>query len=213
MKTADLSSSRAGLDLPVNRSVQSLVSQDLGVVRDVQLVRLAPDLEELLADDPVYMEAIVKENWARVADRVHQLIGQTLSVDPISVDELAWDGYFVVDTHTHEVVGSCAFKGAPTADGTVEVGYFTYPGFEGKGYATAMVRKLMDLASSCPAIQRIIAHTLPENNASTRVLEKVGMRFNGEIMDPDDGRVWLWQMRIRTAALSEPLLSAHQPVI
>jgi len=110
---------------------------------------------------------------------------------------LEWDGYFVVDSHTREVVGSCAFKGQPTEDGTVEIAYFTYPGFEGKGYATSMARKLIELATSSTKIKRVIAHTLAEVNASTRVLERAAMSFVGEVIDPDDARVWRWQTQIR----------------
>ena len=69
------------------------------------------------------------------------------------------------------------------------------PGFEGGGYATGMAGKLIELASSSPAVRRVVAHTLPETNASTRVLERVGMTFVGEVIDPEDGRVWRWQMQ------------------
>ena len=75
------------------------------------------------------------------------------------MDELHWDGYFVVDKDSREVVGSCAFKTPPTEDGTVEIAYFTYPEFEGQGYATGMARKLIELASGSAAIRRVIAHT------------------------------------------------------
>jgi len=37
-----------------------------------------------------------------------------------------------------------------------------------------------------------IAHTLPEPNASTRILEKVGLRRDGEARDPEVGVVWRW---------------------
>ncbi len=166
-------------------------------MKDVQLVRLDPAIEESLANDPAYMDAMVEDNWEQVADFVHQLVGRTLTAIPVSVDKLEWDGYFVVDTDTREVVGSCAFKGQPTEDGTVEIAYFTYPDFEGKGYATSMARKLIELATNCTTVKRVIAHTLPEVNASTRVLEKVAMSFVGEVIDPDDGRVWQWQTQIR----------------
>ena len=162
-------------------------------MRSVQLVRLDPGLEEALASDAEYMEALAQDNWARVADVVHRRVGRTLAVVPVSVDELNWGGYFVVDEGTRELVGSCAFKAPPTEEGTVEIAYFTYPGFEGRGYATAMAKKLIELASGSAAIRRVIAHTLPETNASTRVLEKVGMSFVGEVTDPEDGRVWRWQ--------------------
>ncbi len=60
-----------------------------------------------------------------------------------------------------------------------------------------MARKLIELAASWTTVKRVIAHTLPEVNASTRVLEKVVMSFVGEVIDPDDSRVWQWQTQLR----------------
>ena len=56
-----------------------------------------------------------------------------------------------------------------------------------------MATKLIALAGGSPMVRQVIAHTLPEPNASTRVLQKAGMTFAGEVIDPDDGRVWRWQ--------------------
>ena len=59
--------------------------------------------------------------------------------------------------HTGEVIGSCAFKAPPSEDGTVEIAYFTYPTFERRGYATAMARELIELASGSADVRRIVA--------------------------------------------------------
>ena len=163
-------------------------------MKEVQLLKLDPAIEESLAGNPAYFAAMAEDDWSQVARLVHEAVGRTLNVTPVSVDELAWDGYVVVDADTREVVGSCAFKGPPAEDGTAEIAYFTYPGFEGKGYATSMARKLIGLATGSPAVKHVIAHTLTEKNASTRVLEKAGMRFVGEVEDPEDGRVWRWEV-------------------
>jgi GNAT superfamily N-acetyltransferase len=163
----------------------------------IQLVRLDSGLEQAIAQDAEYMQALGQGDWTRVASVVHGLVGRTLVTVPVSVDELQWDGYFVVDEGTRELVGSCAFKTPPTEDGIVEIAYFTYPGFEGRGYATAMAGKLIELASGSPVVRRVIAHTLAEPSASTRVLEKVGMTFVREVMDPEDGRVWRWELAVR----------------
>ena len=44
-----------------------------------------------------------------------------------------------------------------------------------------------------PAIV-ITAQTLPERNASTRVLEKTGFRWDTELDHPEDGRIWEWRL-------------------
>ena len=159
----------------------------------VQLIRLDPAIEEELANDEEHNEALVQEDWSRMAAAAQRVVGRTLVAAPTSIDELRWEGYFVIDEDTLEVVGSCAFKGPPTDEGVVEIAYFTYPAFEGRGYATEMARKLLELAGGSADVRQVIAHTLQETNASTRVLEKVGMTFVGEVMDPEDGLVWKWQ--------------------
>ena len=163
-------------------------------MKHVQLVTLDSSIEAAIGRDPTYVEAMRRDDWPRMAEVVQNMIGPTLKAVPVSVDELRWGGYFAVDESTREVVGSCAFKSAPSEVGEVEIAYFTYPGFEGHGYATEMARKLVQLAIGAPEVLRVIAHTLPEANASTRVLTKVGMSFAGEVIDPQDGRVWRWQL-------------------
>ena len=179
----------------IGQSFQRTESRD-GAMANIHLVRLAPSVEQTLADHPDYMPALVHDNWPRVAELVHQVIGRTLIHTPISVDQLQWGGYFVIDERTREVVGSCAYKKPPTEDGIVEIAYFTFPGFEGRGYATAAATKLIRLAAASPAVRRVIAHTLPHTNPSTHVLQKVGMANTGEVMDPDDGRVWRWEVQV-----------------
>jgi hypothetical protein len=44
-------------------------------------------------------------------------------------------------------------------------------------------------------VRTVIAHTLPEENASTRALRGNGFAHAGEVIDPEDGRVWRWERR------------------
>lgn len=164
----------------------------------IQLVTLDPAIDATLHSDPRFFEAMGQEDWPRVAELILSLIGTKLTEQPQTIDTLHWGGYYVVDQQSQEFVGSCCYKGSPSDEGfsdsgLVEIAYFTYPSFEGRGYATAMAKKLIELAQSSEAVKRILAHTLPEKNASTRVLEKAGMRFIGEVVDPEDGVVWQWQ--------------------
>jgi len=101
-----------------------------------------------------------------------------------------WFGYFTVDGE--RAVGVCGFKGNPV-DGVVEISYGTFAAYEGRGYASAVAAALTRLALDTDPSLTVIAHTLPEENASVRILRRNGFRFAGEVMDPEDGRVWRWE--------------------
>jgi ribosomal-protein-alanine N-acetyltransferase len=103
-------------------------------------------------------------------------------------------GFGVVHRESSSVIGSAGFKGAPDGDGMVEVGYGIVPAYEGRGYATEVAKMLVAWAFASGDVRVVRAHTLPTANASTRVLTKCGFDFEGEVMDPDDGKVWRWEL-------------------
>ena len=78
--------------------------------------------------------------------------------------------------------------------GIVEIAYGIVPS-QGAGYASELARALISHARADSRVELIIAHTLPTENASTSVLTKCGFVFRGEVDDPDDGRVWRWELR------------------
>ena len=96
------------------------------------------------------------------------------------------------------VVGTCGFKSAPL-DGRVEIAYFTFPGYEGKGMATQMARQLLSIAKDAQSDLIVAAQTLPERNASHRVLEKLGFTCQGSLHHPEDGTVLEWRRSDRVA--------------
>ena len=102
-----------------------------------------------------------------------------------------WVGYLAVVQG--ECVGTCAFK-TPPDSGRVEIAYFTFPGNEGRGFATRMAACLIQIAKQASPGIRVFAQTLPESNASTHILEKHGFRWIGAIDHPEDGKVWEWEL-------------------
>ena len=102
-------------------------------------------------------------------------------------------GFSLVLRDSDIVVGKSGFKGPPAADGTVEIAYGVVPDYQGKGYATEAAQALVAFAFSSGRVRVVRAHTLPEPNASTRVLTKCGFRHIGEVIDPEDGLVWRWE--------------------
>jgi ribosomal-protein-alanine N-acetyltransferase len=102
-----------------------------------------------------------------------------------------WVGYLAIENDT--VVGTCAFH-SPPCRGEVEIAYFTFSEFEGRSFATEMARCLIGIARKAEPHIRIFAFTLPEKNASNRVLQKLGFHFLGETRDEDQVTVWRWEL-------------------
>jgi [ribosomal protein S5]-alanine N-acetyltransferase len=96
------------------------------------------------------------------------------------------------------IVGTCGFKAAPD-QGRVEIAYFTFPGYEGKGVATQMARQLISIARDADSAVIVAAQTLPDRNASHRVLEKLGFVRLETLQHPEDGMVLEWRKTDRVA--------------
>ena len=107
----------------------------------------------------------------------------------------AWNGFLVIHDTDHRLIGLCAFALAPDAQGAVEIAYAIAPSYQGQGYATEAAQALTARAFCVPGARVACAHTAPETNASTRVLVKCGFQKIGEIMHPEDGRIWRWEKR------------------
>ena len=107
--------------------------------------------------------------------------------------EARWGSFLAVDPASRHVIGTCSYKGPPDTDGAVEIAYFTFPPYERRGYASAMAALLTARAGAPPPARTVRAHTLPERNASVRILEKLGFAHLGQIVDPEDGPVWRWE--------------------
>ena len=103
-------------------------------------------------------------------------------------------GFRLVLAATGEVVGTCGFKGPPDADGMVEIAYGIAPEHQNMGYATEAAGALVRFAFTSPDVRLVRAHTFEETNASARVLAKCHFRPAGQVVDPEDGLVWRWEI-------------------
>jgi ribosomal-protein-alanine N-acetyltransferase len=59
----------------------------------------------------------------------------------------------------------------------VEVAYFLSPAYWNRGYATEIARTAVGYGFGTLKLDRLVSFAQPENAASVRVLENVGMRF------------------------------------
>jgi RimJ/RimL family protein N-acetyltransferase len=109
-------------------------------------------------------------------------------------DALGWWTYLFIHVKDNALVGPGGYQGQADESGMVEIGYAIVPAYQGRGLATEAAQGLIDHAFSHAHIKTVEAHTLAEHNASTRVLEKVGLKQVGTTQDPDVGDVWHWRL-------------------
>lgn len=98
-----------------------------------------------------------------------------------------WGLYFVILPMASEgrtLIGTAGYKGPPSPDGTVEVGYGIVRDQHRRGYASEAVRALLGRAFAQPEMRQVIAETLPELTPSIGVLNKAGFRFLGDGSEP-----------------------------
>jgi ribosomal-protein-alanine N-acetyltransferase len=108
---------------------------------------------------------------------------------------LGWWTYLFIHPKDQALVGYGGFKGNANEAGMVEIGYAIRPAYQRRGLATEAAHGLIAYAFSHAPIKMVDAHTLPERNASAKVLEKAGMSYMGKVDDPDEGEVWHWRLR------------------
>jgi RimJ/RimL family protein N-acetyltransferase len=113
-------------------------------------------------------------------------------------------GFSLVERTTGVSVGVCGFTGPPKEDGVLEIAYGIESEHQGRGYATEAAGALVAYAVRSGKVRIVCAHTLPEANASGRVLTKCGFRHVGEVIHPEDGRVWRWEIGIAAAIQRYP---------
>ena len=92
--------------------------------------------------------------------------------------------YAVVEQGNQALVGYCGLFFFPNINGQaeIEIGYRLARSAWGQGYATEAGRAVRDYAFGTLGIKRLIAMIDPSNGASIRVAEKIGMKYEKDIM-------------------------------
>lgn len=93
---------------------------------------------------------------------------------------------------TGEIIGWCGLKYIEEID-EVDIGYRWKPKYWGNGYATEASKVCLEYGFKQLGLEQIIGQLYPENKASIRVLEKIGMTFWKEMSDEKES--W-WVYRI-----------------
>ena len=163
--------------LPVARRLRALDVE----LHPIRLVNITPELAAVISDPAAVARVLQTEAYRATTGA------------PVE-----WGGFLVADASAR-VVGIGGFKGAPR-EAAVEIAYGTLPPHEGRGVATRTAAALVERAIASGEVRLVFAHTLAEPHASNRLLRRHGFAYAGEHEDPEDGRVWRWELPVTADA-------------
>ncbi len=85
----------------------------------------------------------------------------------------------LIEREGGHMIGTCGFTSFNYYSDSAEIGYVLHPVYHGRGLASEAVRAVMHFGFTELSLHRIEAHYIEGNAASRRLMERVGMQFEG----------------------------------
>jgi RimJ/RimL family protein N-acetyltransferase len=154
-----------------------------------QIVHLESLIDGQSAYDGLYSS--VADGYLEFSGALEQALDDLKS----GANQPEWATHLFTYPEDDRLIGLGGYHSAPNTEGVVELGYGIAPAYRGRGFATEAAQALIDHAFSYDEVRIVIAHTLARASASTRVLMKVGLLPVTEMIDPQEGPIWRWEIR------------------
>ena len=77
------------------------------------------------------------------------------------------------------MIGTCGFTAIDLPNRSAELGYVLHPAYHGRGLATEAAGEVLRFGFERLGLHRIEARYMEGNEASTHVMERLGMRHEG----------------------------------
>ena len=135
-----------------------------------------------LLNDPSFLRYINDKNVRNLEDARQYMLNGPMA----SYARNGFGLYLVELKDTAVPIGLCGLlkrEELPDAD----IGFAFLPDYWGKGFALESARAVMNDARERMGLKRVLAIVMPDNGASIKLLEKLGMRFE---RDKDDVQVF-----------------------
>jgi len=156
-------------------------------------------LRRLNPDDAAFILELVNDpDWLRyIGDKdVHNLEDARgyIGNGPMAMYARVGFGLWRVELRDGgEPIGICGLIKRETLD-DVDIGFAYLPRFRRRGYAREAARATIDHGANVLGLRRIVAITSPDNAASGRLLEAIGLKFERvlELSRADPVRLYAW---------------------
>lgn len=141
----------------------------------------APFILELL-NDPDFIQNIADRGVRTIEDAVRYIENGPLT----SYQKNGFGLSCVTLKESGTPIGMCGLIKRDVLD-DVDIGYALLERYRGKGYAVEAAGAVLNHGLQTLGLPRVVAIIAPENDASARVLEKIGLRYEKTIHLPDHG--------------------------
>jgi len=186
-----------------NNHIIKLETENLWIVAgEEQILEHAVEGNQTLSR---YLEVIVPDHWTAFGERA---LSYSLDKLRSSANETGWWSYLPIHKADNMLIGLCGYKGQPSEDGMVELGYEIMAAYQNNGLATEVAKALVANAFSIEKVTTIQAHTLGEINASTKVLTKCGFTKTEDVDGQELGTLWKWVLE-RTDYIGQTILPTN----
>jgi RimJ/RimL family protein N-acetyltransferase len=155
---------------------------------------------ELVALDKVWARDVAREdgawaedlcsNYAIVAPFLEDAADAMLAILERTGEAAPWRAYLVRAADDRAIVGICSLT--EKGGGQVAIGYHTFPPYQRKGYARAMIAELSVLAFSRQDVIEIVSDTPPRETVAAAVLRGQGFDCTRTVTDTRHGCRWEW---------------------
>ena len=143
-------------------------------------------IRRLTLDDAAFIVELLNDpDWLRFigdkAVRTEADARRYLAEGPLAMYQQHGFGLYAVERNGEQSpIGMCGLIRRAGLD-DVDIGYAFLPAARGQGFALEAAQAVLEYGLNALGIPRIVAIANPDNAASTRVLERIGMRSERQL--------------------------------
>jgi ribosomal-protein-alanine N-acetyltransferase len=152
----------------------------------------APALTRTLSDPRIFTH--LPETVPELAD-VERLIAWFMERDarnrnPNQENSFFGTNFALVEKAAQNIIGWCGLQPFAPYPDKMEIFYGLSPVYWNQGYGTEAARAVLRYGLEVLGLDQVVAGVKPENTASIRVLEKIGLVRRGKIDQVPEGAEW-----------------------
>ena len=135
-----------------------------------------------LVNTPNFIKYIGDRNLKTVEDAKTYLKNGTLK----SYEDFGFGFYkLLLKEENNKAIGTCGLVKREQLD-NVDIGFAMLPEYEGKGFGYESCIAVLKLAKEQFKLNKVLAITLPTNNNSIKLLEKIGLSYEKRVKPFED---------------------------